>query len=247
MEKAADPQQGREWAQRFLRQQDIVSQSLVSARDIWTSIWTTGKADSPRGNQLLVLIEDANQILNSTVALTGLIVIGSSSPFFKHIQPETKQTIEQLAISLQRLATGLRKSRKSISLSDLAQNVEQLQHQWQTLRHQIGDRTIEVEAREYNELVSLSKIVRSLSELSEQIHADAEITTDLPLSFASQKKFILTQQVRASKIETLKNNFTFRSFAFRHALRLTMVVAIAASTVPITGGTPATDCLAITK
>ena len=226
-EKAAEPNKGSEWAQGFLQQQDIVTHSLTSARNIWTSIWTTEKADSPRGNQLLILIEDANQTIDSLVALTEHIVIVSDSPLFEHLQSNIKQSTGQVSISLLELATGLRKSQKTISRGDLVHNIQELNERWQIIRQQVADGTIEVSANKYVELINLMKIVKGLTALSEQIDDDINVATDLTLNLTSSTKFISAQSKQPFWLDTVKENLTFRSLALRHALRLAIVVAIA--------------------
>ncbi|MEZ2317392.1 MAG: hypothetical protein ACBR15_00080 [Microcoleus sp.] len=50
-------------------------QELTSARSVWGAVWTGRETANLRGNQLLVLIEDANQITHSVVALVELLAI----------------------------------------------------------------------------------------------------------------------------------------------------------------------------
>lgn len=226
-EKVVNPQKEKEWAQRFLQQQDLVTQNLTSARNIWASIWATDKIGSPRGNQLLILIEDASQIIDLLVALAELIVIASRNSFFKYLQSDIEQSTEQVSVSLLRLATGLRKDRKSIPIKDLTRNIEKLNDRWQTIRSQVADGTIKVSADKYTELTHLRKIVNSLSALSEQIDNAVNIATDLTLSLTSSRKFILAQSQQPSWKDTIKKNLTFRSLALRHALRLAIIVTIA--------------------
>ena len=215
-----------DWIKQFLQAQDTVTQNLASARSIWTSVWTIEKADSPRGNQLLASIEGANQTINSLVALVELKAIALQNPLFNYLQSEIEQVTEQVAISLQRFSTALKKNRKFIPLEDLQRSIEALEYQWQRLRHQVYEQAIEIQADEYASLVNLRKIVTSLVELSEQIHVDAKIVTDLTLSH-TRSKFFLTQPEPFSWLDTIKSNFTFRSVTLRHALRLAAVVTIA--------------------
>ena len=215
-----------DWIEQFLQAQDTVTQNLASARSIWTSVWTMEKADSPRGNQLLASIEGANQTINSLVALVELKAIALQNPLFNYLQSEIEQVTEQIAISLQRFSTALKKNRKFIPLKDLERSIEALEYQWQRLRHQVYEQVIEIQADEYASLVNLRKIVTSLVELSEQIHVDAKIATDLTLSHTRSKRFFLTPEP-ISWLDTIKSNFTFGSVTLRHALRLAAVVTIA--------------------
>ena len=226
VKESVSDQQPEDWTRQFLQGQDVAIANLTSARNIWTSAWTIGKSGSPRSRQLLVLIEDANQIIHTLVALGELIAIASQNPLFEHLHPEIEQTIEQVALSFQRLSRVLKKKQKSVPLKDLDRSVETLEHQWQNFRSQTHTQTLKIQTHDYVELVSLGKIVTSLGRLSEQIHADAEAATDPGLQFRRQK-FLLTQPEPTSWLDTIKDNLTFDSVTFRHALRLALAIAIA--------------------
>lgn len=219
-------QQREDWTRQFLQAQDVAIANLTSARDIWTSAWTTGKSGSPRSRQLLVLIEDANQIIHALVALEELIAIASQNPLFEHLQKEIEQTIEQMALGFQKLSRVLKKKQTSVPLEDLDRSLEALEHQWQSFRSQTHAQKLKIQSNDYVELVSLGKIVTSLGRLSEQIHTDVEAAIDPGLQFRRQK-FFLTQPEPAFWFDTIKNNLTFDSVTFRHALRLALVITIA--------------------
>ena len=232
-----------DWAKRFLQAQDVAIQNLTAARGIWTSVWTREQTDSSRGSQLLVCIEDANQIIHALVALVELIEIASGRPSFAPLQLEIEQATQQVAISLQQLSASLKKDRKSIPLGSLEQSIEALEHQWHGLRHRVYQQTTEIQTDDYADLVNLRKIVISLRDLSQQIHTDAEIVADLGLSSSPMtgqsagqsagksagrsNSFFLAQPAPSFWLDAVKNNLTFRSFLFRHALRLATVITVA--------------------
>ena len=126
--RTLNPQDKQEWTERFLQAQDTVIQNLTSARSVWTAMWTVKKGTNQQGNNLLVLIEDVNQILNSIVALAELLAIASEYQLFSQLQKEIQQVIEQLAIALQMLSKAIAKGKKPVNLGDL---IEQLRH-WNT-------------------------------------------------------------------------------------------------------------------
>ncbi len=236
------------WGKQFLQVQDAATQNLTAARSLWASVWDAEKVDSPRGGRLLVSIEDASQMTHALVALVELTVVASKSAFFKNLQPEIEQAMQQISISLRGLSSTLKQQQKPIFAEDLKQSVDVLERQWQSLRHHIHRGTVELQANEYAELVSLRKIVTGLSELADQVRTDEKIATDLALSSTKPKrdlerfspkrnldktlernldKTLLSQPERSSWLDTIRHSFTFRSVAFRHALRLAIVVAIA--------------------
>src|SRR5919202_4580495 len=120
-------EQRREWAEQFLQAQDSMIQDLTSARSVWSAVWTQREAANLRGNQLLVLIEDANQITNSVVALVELLAIASSGSLFQQLHREIEQVIEALAAALQFLSESLPKEKNVVRLGDLDRAIEALE------------------------------------------------------------------------------------------------------------------------
>ncbi|MDZ8258325.1 FUSC family protein [Nostoc sp. ChiQUE01b] len=231
-QRALNPKDRQEWEQQFLQAQDTVIQNLTSARSVWTTIWTRQKGANLRGNQLLVLIEDINQIVNSVVALNELLAIASEHQLFSRLQPEIQQVMQQLAIALQMLSEAIAKGKNSPHLGDLDRSIEALEHQSQVLRSQVLNQTITAQTDEYSDLVNLGKITASLTKLAEQIHTDAEIVTDLSQgklrnSIAQRDISPPAQPESSTIIDTLRNNFTFDSVLFRHALRLALITTFA--------------------
>src|SRR5919202_68260 len=130
-------EQRREWAEQFLQAQDSMIQDLTSARSVWSAVWTQREAANLRGNQLLVLIEDANQITNSVVALVELLAIASSGSLFQQLHREIQQVIEALAAALQFLSESLPKEKNVVRLGDLDRAIEALEYQWQVIHSQV--------------------------------------------------------------------------------------------------------------
>ncbi|MFN6471906.1 MAG: FUSC family protein [Nostoc sp. SerVER01] len=230
-ERALNPQDLQEWTQQFLQAQDIVIQDLTFARSVWTAMWTRQKGANLRGNYLLVLIEDVNQILNSVVALSELLAIASTDQLYSQLQREIEQAIEQLVIAVQMLSQGIVKEKNLVHLGDLDRTIEALEHQWQVIRAQLLNQTINLQTDEYAELLNLKKITASLANLAQQIHTDAEIIADFKQGKQrpiSQRNISPpTQSENSTIIDTLRNNFTFDSVLFRHALRLAVVTTVA--------------------
>ncbi|MEA5602523.1 FUSC family protein [Nostoc sp. UHCC 0252] len=242
-QRGLNPDERQELTQRFLQAQDTVIQDLTSARSVWTTIWTRQRGASLRGNQLLVLIEDVNQIVNSVVALSELLAIASEHQLFYRLQAEIQQVIEQLAIALQMLSEAIAKGKNSVHLGDLDRTVEALEHQWQVLRAQVFNQTINLQIDEYPDVVNIRKITASLTKLAQQIHDDADVVTDLiqgkQRSTTQRDISPLAQPEPTTIVDTLRQNFTFESVLFRHALRLALIVTFAqflASVLPIPRG-----------
>jgi len=229
--RGLNPKDRQEWVQRFLQAQDTVIQDLTSARGVWTAVWTRQKAANLRGNQLLVLIEDANQIVNSVVALLELLAITSEHPLFYRLDREIQRVIEQSAIALQMLSAAIAKGRKSVYLGELDRAIEALEHQWQFLRSQVVNHKKDITTDDYSDLVNMRKIAAGLTKLVQQIHTDADVVTDLSQgkqhSITQRGIFPPAQPKRFSIIAPLRDNLTFRSVLLRHALRLALITTLA--------------------
>lgn len=242
-ERAANPEDRQEWANRFLQAQDNFTQALTSARGVWSSVWTSQRAANLPGNQLLILIEDTPQLANSVVALVEQLSISSDRRLFGQLQREIQHGMEQLARTLQQMSKAIAKGNTTVHLEDLNRAIEALEHRQQTLRTQLNHQTITVRAEDYTELISLSKIGAILRRLTKQVHADVELIAALQRGKAQRiaQPAITRPQLPAlsSILQPLRDNLTFHSVLFRHALRLAIVATVAegvASLLPIPRG-----------
>ena len=235
VESASDigltPEQQRSQAEEFLQSQDTVTQALASTRKVFMGVWTGQDAVNLRGNQLLVLIENASQIFNSIVALVELLIIASEDSWFGQLYLEIQQVIKQLAIALQMLSKAIASKKKNVYFEDLDRAIEALEHQWQILRSQVIDGGIDFPSDDYANLANINKIVTNLKALAQQLYIDAKIVTDLQKgeagSIAERNIEQTTLPKRSSIVDTLRNNLTFRSVTFRHALRLALIATAA--------------------
>lgn len=224
-------QERREWIEQFLQAQDSVIQDVTSARSVWSAVGTGRDSANLRGNQLLVLIEDANQISNSVVVLVELLTIASDRPLFQPLHREIQQVMQQSATAVQLLSDALAKGKNVVRLGNLDRATEALEYQWQVIHFQVLNHASMARAGDYADLVSIGKIVSSLKALAEQVHTDAEIAADLQQgkkpSIVQSDIYSPMQSPPSSIIDTVRNNLTFDSVVFRHALRLALIVTAA--------------------
>lgn len=230
-ERATNPNDLPEWATRFLQAQDNFSQALTSARSVWSAVWTSQRTANVRGNQLLILIEETPQIANSIVALVEQLSISSNHPLFEQLQLEIRLAIEQLAAALQQMSKAVTKANTSVHLEDLNRALEALEYRQQTLRTQLHNQTVAVPPEEYTELISLGKIVAILRRLAQQVDSEVNLISSL---HKGDDRRIVELGIPASRLpalssilEPLRDNLTFDSVLFRHALRLAIVATIA--------------------
>ncbi|MBD2180638.1 FUSC family protein [Planktothrix sp. FACHB-1355] len=242
-ERAANPEDLQEWTNRFLQAQDNFTQALAGARSVWSAVWTSQRTANLRGNQLLVLMEDTSQITSSIVALVEQLSISSNHLLFQQLQPEIQQAIEQLSCTLQQMSKAITKANVSVHLEALNRALEALEYRWQTIRAQLHNQSVAVEPEEYTQVISLGKIGAIVKRLTEQVYSDAKLTASLQKGDGRSIVNPVVSQTRPSALssilEPLKDNLTFDSVLYRHALRLAIVATIAeliASTLHISTG-----------
>jgi uncharacterized membrane protein YccC len=220
-----------DWTNRFLQAQDEVTQAVTTSRNVLSAVWTEGKATNLRGNQLLILTEDANQIVNSVVALVEQLLISSDYHLYQQYQQPIQHVTKQLVKTFQQISEKILKDKRSIYMRDLDRELEVLVHQRQMLRTQLKDGIITAQVNDFRGLVSLRKIVNNLKVLTEQTHTDAQIAVDLHRgdgrSISGLEIFRPIRIKRTSILDILRENLTFQSTLFRHALRLALVATLA--------------------
>lgn len=236
--RVAYPSDRRAQLTRFLQAQDSFTQALRAARDRWSAAWTAQRSANPSGNQLLVLIEDTPVIANSVITLVEQVVISSDHTLFQPLQRDIQTGMEQLSFALQHLAEAIASGKSFVHLGDLDRAIEALNHQQQTLRTQLNQQTLPIQASDHTALTSLSKISAILTRLSKQVQVDVELLTTLQQGNANRSaklghhtsfsRISLPKPPTFSSIfEPLRNNLTIHSVLFRHALRLAIVATIA--------------------
>lgn len=230
-ERAANPVDRRSWSTRFLQAQDTFTQALATARRIWSAVWTAQRAANRTGNELLIFMEDTPQIANSIVTLVEQVSIASNHRLFLLLQPEIQQAMSQLATKLQQVSEAILTGNGSVNLQDLNQAIDQLQHRWQTLRSQLRSQTLPIHAEDYAELISLRKLVAILKQLAEQVPSDVALILGPHLKPDRTRSKL---EIRypplpslAAIVVPLRDNLTFHSILFRHALRLALIATIA--------------------
>ena len=229
-ERTSGPLDLKDWAKRFLQGQDSVTQTIADARGVLSAIWTEGRAANLRGNQLIVLTENASQSINSVLALVEQLSISSNHVIIEPFLVVIQEVQEKLATSFDQVAVSLMKPKRSIHLQDLDRALEDLIHQQKVLRTRLKEGDIIAQAHDFEALVSVGKIITILQALAEKAHQGAQVVQDLHQGKeGSLLKLELYRpiQSRRSALDVLRDNMTFDSTLFRHALRLALVTTLA--------------------
>ena len=185
---------------------------------------------SPTEQELLVLLRSARSIFDATIALAETL----EGPFHHAHDARGRAKIEgavqQLAATVAALATAIMQEHDGLDLKALDQATVAVDHEL-TGRQQV----VQAAAQDHAEVFDLKSIARALQVVTRQVHTAADNLAQVDLPTTAQHAGIgrRTSRVRLDVVVSqLQDNLTFRSLAFRHALRLG-VTATAAATLPL--------------
>jgi len=199
--------------------QDTMTRDLETARSVWSLVRSERQGASNRGIQLLVLLEDANLIMNSVVALTEIWEVLADNPLLPQIEAEIQMAMQQLAISMNLLGVAIAKGSDVGSFPELELAIAKLLNCWENRQNQWIE-----QHEDYDKLVNMWKIVSGIQAIADKLSIDGEVASQVQ----QQRKISVTQPDTSSSIlDTLRNNLTFQSIGLRHALRSGLTTAIA--------------------
>ena len=229
-DRTLGPSDPKDWVKQFLQAQDNVTLAITDARTVLSTIWAEGRVANLRGNQLIVLTENASQSINAVLALVEQLSISANHATVEPLLFAIQQVQDQLTMAFQQIGANTLKPKRSVQLKALDRALEALIHEQKVLRTRLREGNIVAQIYDFEALVSVRKIITILQGLTEKAHQDAQIIQDLHQGKeGSLLKLELYRpiQPRVSVLSVLKNNLTFDSTLFRHALRLALVTTLA--------------------
>ncbi|WP_208341900.1 FUSC family protein [Aetokthonos hydrillicola] len=177
--------------------------------------------------QLLVLIQDAERLFGSVIALNELISINSQYQQFQQVQLLVDDVLQELAVITKVIAQVITGKPTVISLGNLNRIYEALREQ----------ENIAIENHQTNHpgLVAVSNLVLLIEKLIKQLYYTGLTAQYLRANIKTRKRDSSTvfavEEKQQSPLRKLRDNLTLNSAIFRHALRLgvtlTMGVAVA--------------------
>ena len=207
--------------------QDALTRDIETARKVWSAVRYSRQGASCRGIQLLVLLQDAGQLMTVVVALTETLEVVAEHPRLAVLEVEIHQAMQQLVNAMHILASAIASGgRTTVLLTELDSAIATLESKRQNLQTQHYQHT-----HDYYGLINIRKIVSSIQALTEQLHTDvdiaAQLQNDRKISVTQPNINKLTVWDRNSILNTLRDNLTLRSTGLRHALRLGLTAAVA--------------------
>ncbi len=181
--------------------------------------------------QLLVLIQDAERLFGSVVALIELIEINSGYEQFRSVQLLVDDALEQLLVITRAIAKVISGKPAVISFGNFNRIHEALREQEHLQRIAIS-----VHEANYPALVALTDLVLMIEKLIKQLHyTNITATTKAGIKIGSREvdRLVASEEKQRSPLSILRDNLTLDSAIFRHALRLgvTLTVGVAIATL----------------
>jgi uncharacterized membrane protein YccC len=189
--------------------------ALDTARTTVGTARIGSSAPSWLDEQLLVLIQDGDRLLGSSIALTEILATHFTPPQHPAVGQLIDDALAQLAIVLQSIGKVIAGKSSSINFGELHRIEEALKTQQLTT---VGTKIDDIDR------VALNQLILTIAKLIEQLEytaASAKSLTDRHQ--IGQRSIDLLPSITAEQpsfISLLTENFTLSSAIFRHALRL---------------------------
>ena len=175
--------------------------------------------------RLLVLIQDGDRVLGSAIALTDLLTTYAQHQEYPQVRPLIDDALNQFSLILQSIGSVIAGKSASIDLTQLDRIAEALKERERQQRQAIGSKSNDTP------LVALNHLVRTIDKLIKQLQYTAESAIDLSkrcqkIHHRDVDLLLLVKDESQSPIDLLRDNLTFDSAIFCHALRLGITLSI---------------------
>ncbi len=201
----------------FAMAYDGVMTSLERSRSIWGAFRARRAGPTLRSLRLLALIEQLDDVARTLVTLREELNVVGREKWFEEFRDHFVQLTDALSLLSQKIAGAVAATGRPVDPTPL-------QNAFRNLESEVG-----AQVRRENRF-QLKEILRTTKHLIEQASALAEIASELK---SGQKKFPEPPEARFGPrpqtfdpLGEIRNNLSFHSSSFRHALRLGVASAI---------------------
>jgi uncharacterized membrane protein YccC len=187
---------------------------------------------SPVGQGLLVQLRRADAMFDAVIALAETLEMASQHPRYAQVRAEVDHAVHQLAVTMAALATAIRQGHDRLDFAALNQAVAAVSDRVLT-----RPQSWQHPAEDSIESIDLYSIAGALQTVTVRVRAAADTLTQHGELWMGEPPPMAGSQPTGARLRAvvglLRDNFTFRSLAFRHALRLgvTTMAAVALYTV----------------
>jgi uncharacterized membrane protein YccC len=225
--RAGGEQAGSGWSEAVTQERATVVEAIAQAHGMIDAIRASRAGMSPTGQQLLVLLRSASSLFDAAIALAETLEEPVHHSHDARVRAEVEDTVEHLVAAVAELATATRQGHDGVDLRALDQAVAAVDAKITGLQQDSQASARDLVEDSARALQVVNKYVRTAADILAQ-HGSVETTAKLP--------GIARQAGRARLgvvLSMFKDNLTFHSLTFRHALRLgiTATAAVALYTL----------------
>jgi uncharacterized membrane protein YccC len=194
--------------------------SLEQPREIWGAIRARGAGPTQRGLQLLALIEQLDDVARTLVALREIVNLVGSEKWFNEVRQSYVEAIHSLTELTHEIAAAIAVHGKRVDPAGLRSVFEKV------------STAVAAQPQEYSTaLFERTELEQTAKHLIEQVLDLAEMVSELKSGhphFREPPEARFGPRPKAfDPITEIRNNISFRSTSFRHALRLGFASALA--------------------
>ncbi len=230
--RVAEDEAGSGWEMSVTQERAAVVEAMAQAHGVIDGVRTSRAGMSPTGQGLLVLLRHANSIFDAAIALAETLEAAAHQPHYALVRAAIEDTVQQLATAAFELATAIMQGHDRVDLTALDRTAAAIDDRVTGLR-----RVPLLPAADFAEVFDLQSIARALQVVAKHVHAALDtLARPSGLQMMEQPPVAGRQAKRARLgivLSLLRDNLTFRSLTFRHALRLgiTATAAVAVYTL----------------
>ncbi len=218
-------------ASEELKQVSQLRETLENARQAWTLDRKLRLGNTRLGESAIILIQDADNLINMIVTVTELVQLHQHDPQFVTVGILVNDGLREIALFCDNLVKLL--WNKSVYV-----NTNHLQHIITAIAQQkhLQQKTIADHAEDYPALVVIERIVSTLETIIIQLDCTAltvnRIRNNHSINHLQKNKILSSEAEILSGIKITswfdpwRDNFTFDSSFFRHGLRLSIMITL---------------------
>ena len=208
-----------------LKRVSKLRETLQNARQDWALNRKLRLGNTPLGEAVIILIQDADHLITSIVTLRELVQLHQQDEQFLTVRILVDDAFHKIALFCENLIKFLWNQSVSVDSSNLKRIISAVAQQKQLQQKTIGD-----QVEDYPALVVIEQIVSTLETIIRQLDCTAKTISQIrnkqSINHPEKDKILsaetetLSQFRWFSGLEPLRDNFTFDSSFFRHGLRL---------------------------
>jgi uncharacterized membrane protein YccC len=225
--RAGGEQAGSGWSEAVTQERATVVEAIAQALGTIEGIRASRAGMSPTGQQLLVLLRSASSLFDGAIALAETLEESVHHSHDARVRAEVEDIVQHLVAAVAELATATRQGHDGVDLRALDQAVAAVGERITRLQQDSQAPAQDMVENSARALQVVNKHVRAAADILAQ-RGSVERTAKLPGIGRPSSRARL-----GVVLGMFKDNLTFHSLTFRHALRLgiTATAAVALYTL----------------